>query len=407
LAVWAHPMPNSVMLLSIREKNVVAELQLPLSELGLALGQPLILNDCFEASIKQYILNHWKIENDSKQFWKIELQTMHVDSVLESLSGPYHELQIKLLLTPPTDASNRVFTMHYDVITHQVTTHSTLIRIRQDWQTGIIAENEVQIGVIATDIRTNTVLPMRVQQAEGSLGRGFRAMFRLGMTHISEGTDHLLFLLMLLIPAPLLVEDKRWTNYGGLKYSFWKLLRIITAFTIGHSITLVFGTLGWIPFSSRWIEILIAFSIFCSSIHAILPIFYRRETYIAGIFGLIHGLAFSNTLSNLQLSNFQTGLSILGFNLGIEWMQFGIMAAILPSLLLICRHRLGWYQLFRLLGAVCGMIAAIAWMMERVSQSENSITKILTQIPVYGYWFVVELAIIGILSWYMNRRVIH
>ena len=57
-------------------------------------------------------------------------------------------------------------------------------------------------------------------------------MIDLGMKHMSEGIDHLLFLLMLLLPAPLFVSNKKWGQYGGLKYSLIKLIKIITAFTV-------------------------------------------------------------------------------------------------------------------------------------------------------------------------------
>jgi hypothetical protein len=221
-------------------------------------------------------------------------------------------------------------------------------------------------------------------------------MVGLGMSHIWEGTDHLLFLLMLLLPAPLLVENRRWSRYIGLKESAWKLLRIITAFTLGHSLTLILGTLGLVPFSSRWIEIWIAVSILISAIHAIFPLFYKKETYIAAGFGLIHGLAFSNTLIDLSLSATQTGLSILGFNLGIELMQLLVMCAILPSLLVICSHSLSFYHNIRGIGAAAAIIAALAWMLERITQQSNVIARFLENASSHLVAFIVVIALLAV-----------
>ena len=78
-------------------------------------------------------------------------------------------------------------------------------------------------------------------------------MFRLGARHIAEGTDHLLFLLALILPAPLAAANGSWGGYAGWKTACRRIVKVVTAFTLGHSITLVFGALGWVrpPASGR------------------------------------------------------------------------------------------------------------------------------------------------------------
>ena len=76
---------------------------------------------------------------------------------------------------------------------------------------------------------------------------GFASIFRLGMRHIAEGTDHLLFLLVLLLPAPLLALGPRWAGFAGARRSLFQILKVVTAFTIGHSITLALAALGARP----------------------------------------------------------------------------------------------------------------------------------------------------------------
>ena len=153
------------------------------------------------------------------------------------------------------------------------------------------------------------------------------------------------------------------------------MIKIITAFTIGHSITLLIGAFNLVQLPNQLIEILIAFSILISAIHAIYPIFPNKETFVAAGFGLIHGLAFANTLIDLHLQTYQLAFSILGFNIGIELMQLLIMALIIPELILLSRTK--YYSIIRITGAVVAGIAAIAWIMQRYSGNGNVITQFL------------------------------
>jgi hypothetical protein len=122
--------------------------------------------------------------------------------------------------------------------------------------------------------------------------------------------------------------------------SLLQILRIVTAFTLGHSLTLGLAAFGLVQLPSRPVEVLIAVSILLSAIHAIRPLFPGREAAIAAFFGLIHGLAFASALGDLGFSSWYRLVSLLGFNLGIEAMQLTVVAVTLPSLLLLRRTRL-------------------------------------------------------------------
>ncbi|MDZ7898659.1 MAG: HupE/UreJ family protein [Arcicella sp.] len=187
-----------------------------------------------------------------------------------------------------------------------------------------------QVGVVEWDIRSNTLKPFQISLQAGSNWAGFKNMVSLGISHIWGGSDHILFILTLLLPAMLLAEKKRWTalswtalswtEFVGIKSSVKNLLKIVTAFTIGHSLTLLLGSVHWLNLPTKPIEILIAIMILISAFHAFRPIYPKKEVLIAGGFGLIHGLAFAETLTNLDLTTKQMALSILGFNVGIELM---------------------------------------------------------------------------------------
>ena len=219
----------------------------------------------------------------------------------------------------------------------------------------------------------------------GSLGAvGFASIFRLGMRHIAEGTDHLLFLLALLLPAPLLALGSRWVGFAGARRSLMQILKVVTAFTIGHSGTLALAALGLVRVPTRPIEVLIAISILVSAIHALRPLFPGREALIAAFFGLIHGLAFAATLEELGLGRWERVAGILAFNLGIETMQLMVVAAILPSLVLFSRLRS--YSVLRVGGALFAGGASVGWIVERMLRVDYSVDVLVDGLAHRAVW---------------------
>jgi hypothetical protein len=192
-----------------------------------------------------------------------------------------------------------------------------------------------------------------------------------------------------------LSSNKKWGNYGGLKYCLNRLLKITIAFTIGHSITLLLGALGWVHFPSQPIEVLIALSILVSALHAIRPVFPEKETYIALGFGLIHGLAFANTLSGLNLSSSQMAWSILGFNMGIELMQLFVVALTVPWLIILSR-KTSIYNPVRLVGAVFASVVSMAWIIERVINKPNFVTQFMNENTQYAPYVLGLLSVFAV-----------
>lgn len=217
----------------------------------------------------------------------------------------------------------------------------------------------------------------------------FSSLVRLGMQHIAEGTDHLLFLLVLLLPAPLLAIGSRWQGVAGVRQSLIRIASIVTAFTVGHSLTLTLEAMNVLLVPGRPVEALIALSILVSAIHALRPIFPGKEAWIAGFFGLIHGLAFATTLDRLGLSRWDRVAGILAFNLGIEAMQLLVVALILPSLLLMSRTRT--YPTLRIGGAIFAGVASSAWIAERVFGIQTPVDKLVNRVARTGIWGAAAL----------------
>jgi hypothetical protein len=231
---------------------------------------------------------------------------------------------------------------------------------------------------------------------------GVSTMFRLGMRHIAEGTDHLLFLLALLLPAPLLAMRSHWAGFGGVRHSLIQILRVVTAFTLGHSLTLALGASGLVSIPERPVEVLIAFSILISAAHALRPLFPGREPIIAAGFGLVHGLAFATTLQTLGVGTWQRIASILGFNLGIETMQLIVVAAILPSLIVLSRTPA--YTVFRFTGALFAGLASLGWIIERLFDVPDFVNVVVDRVGQRGAWIAALLLVISIVAWFHHQR---
>jgi hypothetical protein len=362
----AHPMPHSVVLLDVHETAVTAQLELPVGELATASG--INLEGTLPAdALRAYLGAHLRPATTAGQPWQVQINDLSISETEQTATGPYREVVATATLTPPPGGDVRHFTLGYDVIVHQVVTHVALISVRQDWAAGHVGATDAgaeQVGTVQIDIRSMTVRPLVVDLGAGSAWSGFVAMVRLGGKHILTGTDHLLFLLILLLPAPLLAAGGRWRGLVSGRRAIGRIGRTTLAFTIGHSVALALSTLGRLDVPGWPVEAFIAASILLGAVHAIRPLFPGREALVAGVFGLGHGLAFSFTLAEMQLSTGQLALSLLGFNLGIEVVQLVLVALALPTLLVLARVRMQPWP--RVIGAGLTAIAATGWLLDRL-----------------------------------------
>lgn len=170
----------------------------------------------------------------------------------------------------------------------------------------------------------------------------FRDFLREGVHHILIGYDHIAFLLSLLLPVVLRRAKGRWEPVDNLRSAAAQAAVIVTAFTIAHSITLSLAALGWVVPSSRLIEAAIAASVLLAALNNIRPVVTDRLWMAAFGFGLIHGFGFAGALSELGLPTGTRVLSLLGFNLGVEAGQLGLVLVFLPFLYLARTRR--WYR---------------------------------------------------------------
>lgn len=389
----AHSMPTSAVYLDFLEKNVAAELVIPIDRLEVAFEKNLTDDperavSSYHAELISYITSHMSVETSGGEAWSVQVDDMSI-SYPDVETDPI-DLIVNVTLTPPAGAAVDSFTLDYEVVVRELITHVITLTVRSDWNNGIYTSNP---EIIANIIHNNTTV--HIDQSNGNVWTGFTSIVNSGMAHIAEGVDHLLFLLALLLPAPLLVRNNKWDKFAGIKHSLRQLLKITLAFTIGHSITLIIGSTGWVSIPSQPIEVLIAISILISAIHAIRPIFAGHEIYVAGGFGLVHGLAFATLVTDLGVTPMRIVLSVLGFNIGIELMQLFVIALIMPWLILLSVKKI--YSPVRIIGSLFAMAASIGWILERAFSVSTPVDSIVNAAASYSSWLVFSLAVFFLL----------
>lgn len=187
---------------------------------------------------------------------------------------------------------------------------------------------------------------------------------REGVWHIWIGFDHILFLLSLLLPAVLVLEGGRWQSVARFPPAFWEVFKIVTSFTVAHSITLSLAALSVISLPSRLVESAIAVSVVLAALNNVLPVVHGRRWMVAFAFGLIHGFGFASVLKDLGLPQGALLIALVGFNLGVEVGQLAIVSAFLPATYWL---RASWF--YRRLVFTGGSLAIVAiagiWLVER------------------------------------------
>jgi len=182
-----------------------------------------------------------------------------------------------------------------------------------------------------------------------------RAYFGLGIEHILGGTDHLLFVLALL----LLVRR-----------ALLPLLRTVTAFTLAHSVTLAAAALGLVQLPGAPVDAAIALSIVFVARELLRPapgLAARRPWLVALAFGLLHGFGFAGALAELGLPAGEIPLALALFNLGVEAGQLLFLAAVLLAWQALSRWRKTWPQWATPAPAYALGAVSSAWLLQRLA----------------------------------------
>lgn len=192
----------------------------------------------------------------------------------------------------------------------------------------------------------------------------FLLFIKEGIWHIWIGLDHILFLVALLLSSVRNREQPWWEPVQSFRPAIWEVAKVVTLFTIAHSITLALASLRIVELPGALIETIIAGSIVVAALDNIVPIFKGRIGWIVFGFGLFHGLGFASVLSHLTLSQASLATTLVGFNLGVEIGQIAIICVVFPVLYALRKKTAypNWVQ--RGLSSVL-IVMGVVWMIER------------------------------------------
>lgn len=193
----------------------------------------------------------------------------------------------------------------------------------------------------------------------GAPSSGFVSLLRGGIEHIVMGPDHLAFLLALVLGGTLVARKERSFTLLG------PLLAMLTAFTVGHSVSLAVATLTGFAPSARFVEPAVALSVAYVGVENLFARAVRHRWVLTLPFGVVHGFAFAGGLIPLGLPRARLPAALLAFNLGVEVGQLLVLALILPPLVFL-RSRAWYAQAARALSSTIA-VAGIVWFVQRIA----------------------------------------
>lgn len=266
------------------------------------------------------------------------------------------------------DTVPRTLTVRFDPFFDEVDDATALLLVANDIQAGVVDNIDDVLVRFSADDRTHDV-PL-----DGtSIAKQIRASVGLGIDHIRTGPDHILFVLVLLLPAVMRFTDRGWTPAGSFGSCLWRVMQTATMFTIAHTITFSLAGLGFLPLPpSKLVESVIALSIAIAALHNVRPLLHNREWAIAFVFGLFHGMGFASLVGQLDTSRSTQLVSLLGRNIGIELGQAVVILLVFPMLFAL-RSTTIYRPLFLAASTVCAGIA-LGWTVERLFELELGVS---------------------------------
>ena len=159
-------------------------------------------------------------------------------------------------------------------------------------------------------------------------------------------------------------SGREWTSVGGFVPALINVAKVVTLFTVAHSITLSLAALGLVSLSPRIVESIIALSVVAAALNNIRPLFGDWTWTVVFGFGLFHGFGFATVLGHLTLNQTALVLTLLGFNLGVEIGQLAVIAVTFPVLFAI-RMSTAYTRLLLPTGSAAIALVAMFWFIQR------------------------------------------
>lgn len=342
--VFAHSNSHTVLHLEIKDDQV-ASLSLEIDLLDLAQILPLDHNR--DAKLQLQELNQSREAIQAYILQKLQFNSGEDACAMrfaEKIAGIKYRENIPLVVLNAIincTSVHPVSGMHFSLFDEIEQSHRGVLNVSGSGNTG-----QLIIGQGSHDLK--------LQKTAAS--QQFISFGHEGFLHILEGYDHLAFLLVLLLPL---------LRLGEIRTQWWKVLGIVTAFTVAHSITLSLVALGKISLPSGPVEIVIAASVLLAAMLNIVKPRMNVGWKIAYAFGLIHGFGFAGALAEISANETPGLMSLFGFNLGVELGQLAVVLVMFPLMMLISAKQ----KLVRYFVPVSSLLVGIlasSWILERV-----------------------------------------
>lgn len=302
-----------------------------------------------QARVNDYALHRLTVEaigRGDRESCQLRAGPMLVD---EHVDGHYAVLRF----TAACPIKPAQLALHYSLLFDVDPTHRGLLQVD--------ARGMSQAAVLpreAPALAINLDSPRRWQQ--------FREFVTEGIWHIWKGYDHILFLLTLLFPAVMMYRNGSWEPRDSARSACSDVIKVVTAFTLAHSLTLSLAVLDLVHVPSRAVESAIAATVLLGALNNLVPVVRERRWLVAFVFGLVHGLGFASVLADLGLQGFNLVLALVGFNSGVEVGQLAIVIVFLPIALWL-RDTVFYRRVFVPVGSgAIGVVAAI-WFLSRAT----------------------------------------
>jgi hypothetical protein len=358
-AAAAHKPSDSYLTLEVKPAGIEGRWDIALRDLDFALVLDADGNGeitwgevrARHAEIAAYATTRLKVQADDKPC-AIEVGAQQVDSHTD---GAYSVLPLALRCEGEVASSAQALSIDYTLFADLDPQHRGLLNL--------VARSASRSAVLG-----GAQAEQRFELGRIDRWRQFLDYVREGVWHIWIGLDHILFLLALLLPSVLVWQAMhgRWQAVPRFKPAFVDVVKVVTAFTLAHSITLSLAALGVVELPSRLVESVIAASVVAAALNNLRPLVTRYLWTVAFGFGLVHGFGFASVLADLGLPRDALVLALVGFNVGVELGQLAIVVLFLP--LAFALRSTALYRRWVMVGGsvVIALLAAV-WLVERAT----------------------------------------
>ncbi len=353
--VWAHATGEDYLFLTFKDSSIEGHFEIHFDDLQSKLGldvdpaeaEALAGVTATASKVLAYIENNVTIAPQGGAPYAFDFTHQDVIVLKQGTFGQYH---FQIETGPLPDLLDISHSMFYD----DDRLHRGLVLVEYNAKTGTTYPGEYTAMVFSPTNRDQTLdltdIPSLMMPMD---------MIPQGVLHIWIGIDHILFLLALMLSTVLVRKDDEWQPVDRFPRALWNLLKIVTVFTVAHSLTLLLAALDFIALPSRFVESVIALSIILVALNNILGKVREGSLYIVFGLGLFHGLGFASVMGHLPFRMVDLLRVVIGFNIGVELGQIAIVAVIFPILYLL--RTTSFYQPAILRGVSAVLIVISGW----------------------------------------------